>query len=296
MRGAWLLLLVLAFPAKAQTDYEVRLFRPGKANDQYRLSASGSQSRRVELRNAAGEVQRSQRDSFSVDLSGSVRVLEVDAKGNVLAAAITVDSLVRAVGLERQEILKPGTVVTERRGGARQEFRIDGRPVEPMLKDALDVVLSETSDPAAPSDDELMGTRERQRIGARWPVNRERLARFFTEDRELALTVKAEDIEGASELAALSRCAPGECLRVNVVMSLLGSPREEKPAPGRDKLRIAVKVSTLLPVDPRLDALEESTQMTMTLAAPAGPAQEGRAPGRLVTSWEQRTERKIRHD
>lgn len=295
MRGSLLSFFAVSLfagPVQAQSDHEIKLFRPSQVNDRYRLSATGSQARQIELKSAAGETQRSQRESFTVDLSGSVRVAEVDAKGNVVVAQITVDSLVRAVGLDRREILKPGTMVTERRSGMRQDFQIDGKPVPPGLKDALDVLLSETNDSAAPSDDELMGTKERQKVGGRWPVNRERLASFFTEDRDLALAIKAEDIEGGGELTALERSGELDCMRVNVAMTILGSPRGSDLPPGIGKARLSVKVSMLLPLDTKLDGLEESTELSMTLAAPA-PAQEGQQPGRIVTTWEQRSDRKM---
>lgn len=286
-------LLATASQGLAQTEHEVRLFRPSKANDQYRLGVAGHQIRQVVLRNAAGEALRSERESFSVDMSGSVRVEEVDAKGNVTRSAITVDSLVRAIGLRRDELLRPGTIVIERRTGPRQEFLIGGRAVSPELKDVLELALSETNDPGAPSDDELMGTKQRQKVGGRWPVNRERLARFFAEDRELAFTVRPEDIEGGGELVALARSGGLECMRVDIAMTILGAPRGAMP-PGTPKARVEIKLSSLLPLDTKLDQLEETTQLTMTLTAPAGPPREGRAPDQIVTVWEQRSDRKLK--
>ena len=295
MRRALLSFLFFPFvcgSANAQTDYEVKLFRPSKPGDRYRVSATGYQIRQVVLRNAAGEPLRSERDSFQVDLSGAVLVVETDPKGNVTRAQITVDSLVRAIGLRRDELLKAGTVVIEQRSGARQQFLIDGEPVVPELKDALDVALSETNDPGAPSDDELMGTKERQKVGGTWQVNRERMARFFSEDSDLAITVRPEDITGGGELVTLARSGGVQCMRVDVAMTLLGQPRGPVRE-GLEKARIEVKLSTLLPLDTKRDMLEETTQLTMTLAAPAGPPQEGKAPDQIVTVWEQRSDRKL---
>lgn len=295
MGRALLPLLFLSFvcgAASAQGDYEIRLFRPNKPGDQYHLSATGRQIRQVVLRSAAGEALRSQRDTFTVDLTGSVLVVNTDPKGNVTRAQVTIDSLVRAVGLQRDELLKPETVVIEERTGARQQFLIDGKPVGPELNDALDVALSETNDPGAPSDDELMGTPARQKVGGKWPVNRERMARFFSEDSNLSITVRPEDVTGGGQLAALSRAGGVEAMRVDVTMTILGQPRGPVRE-GLQKARIDLKLSTLLPVDPALDTLEESTQLTMTLTAPAGTPQEGKAPDQLVTVWEQRSDRKL---
>jgi len=287
---AFLAVAFLAGPAKAQSDYEIKLFRPNKLNDQYHVSATGYQVRQVVLRSPNGDALRTNRDSFSVDMTGSVRVLEVDAKGNVLRAAVRIDSLVRAIGLRRDELLKPGTVVIERRAGARQEFEIDGRAVGPELKDALDVALSETNGSVAPSDDELMGTRERKKVGDSWPVNRERLAGFFSADSDMSLTVTPADIEGRSTLAAAARVDGVDCLRIEVAMTIRGVPREAKLPEGMDKATIEVRISSLYPVDTRLDQIEESTQLTMTLAAPAAAPREGQ----IITTWEQRSDRKLK--
>ena len=285
--------LLVAAPAQAQTDYEIRLFRPNKAGDRYRISVTGHQIRQVMLRSASGETLRSERASFSVEMAGAVQVLEVDPKGNATRAAITVDTLVRVIGLQRDELLRPGTLVTEQRAGARQEFQIDGRVVGPDLKDALDVALSETNDPGAPSDDELMGTRERKKVGERWPVNRERLASFCSQDSDINLAVAPQDIEGGGTLAAVARVGDIDCLRVDVAMTILGRPRDTKLPAGMEKAKIEINISALLPVDPKLDQLEESTRLTMTLVAPASPPLESRAPDQIVTTWEQRSDRKL---
>lgn len=285
-------LLGLINPGFAQTDYEVKIFRPNKPGEQYRVSASGHQIRQVVLRNAAGEPLRSERDSFNVDLTASVLVVDTDPKGNVTRAQITIDSLVRSIGLQREELLKPGTVVVEQRAEGRQQFQIGGKPVPPELKDALDVALSETNDPSAPSDDELMGTKARQKVGGRWPINREGMAQFFSEDKDLAIIVRPEDITGGGELVTLAREGGVECMRVDIGMVILGQPKGPLP-PGTQKVRIDVKLSALLPLDTRLDTLEEMTQLTMALTAPAGPPREGRPPDQITTVWEQRSDRKL---
>lgn len=297
MRGLWLLLPVSFFFSSLsygqETDYEVKLFRPSKAGDRYKISATGHQIREVALRSGTGETLKNQREMFSVEMAGAVEVLEVDPKGNVTRASITMDKLIRIDGNQRDELVSPGTKVIERRVGARQDFQVEGRALTPELKDALDVALSETNDPGAPSDDELMGTPGRRKVGERWQVNRDRLAGFFSQDTDIDLAVTPADIEGSGAITALTKAGEVDCMRVDVGVVILGAPRHGKLPPGFEKARIEVTLSALLPLDPKLDSLGESTQLTMSLAAPAGAPREGRAPDQIITTWEQRSDRKL---
>lgn len=292
---ALLAVFFLAGPSYGQgADYEIRIFRPSKAGDRYQLAATGRHTRQLVVRRGDAPL-RSQRDGFSVELTGAVEVLEADGQGNVVRASVRVDSLVRVDGLRRDELLPAATVVIEQRGASRQRFEIGGRPAIPELKEMLDLVLSETNDPGAPRDDELVGTRERKKVGERWPVNRERIARFFSEDSEISLAVNPRDVSGEGVLAAAPRVEGIDCLRVDVAFSLTGLPRNAKvlgPDPAR--ARIDVRLSGLYPVDARLDQLEESAQLTMSMTATTAPAAEGRPAEELVTTWEQRTDRRMR--
>src|SRR5262249_43385179 len=108
----------------------------------------------------------------------------------------------------------------------------------------------------------------------------------------LAITVTPADVTGEGQLVTLAQAGGVECMRVEVTMTILGAPRGNVPQ-GMEKARIDVKLSALLPIDTKLDMLEESTQLTMTLVAPTPPPKEGGAPGQIVTMWEQRSDRKI---
>ena len=287
-----LAVLFLAGPSFAQPDYEIKLARPGKKGDRYRIEASGEQLRQVALR-SGGQTIPGSSEGFKVELAGEATVLEADAQGNVTRAQVRVSTLARVVGLRRDEMLDAGTLVTESRAGARQRFQIDGRDTTPLIKDLLEVVLSETSDPNAPSDDELMGTRERKKVGERWTVDRERLAGFLSQDKDINLDVKPSDVEGGGTLTAIERIDGLECLRVDVAFRFTGTPRVGPGAPPGAAASIGVTISSLLPVDTARDALAESAQLSMTYTIDA-MRREGRPPEQLVATWTQRNSRKLR--
>jgi hypothetical protein len=290
--GLSLLALLFAGACFAQADYEIRLARPGKKGDRYRIEASGEQLRRVALR-SGGQTIPGSSEGFKVELTGEATVLEADAKGNVTRAQVRVDTLVRVVGLQRDEMLGAGTLVTESRAGPRQRFQIDGRDVAPLVKDLLEVVLSETNDPEVPSDDELVGTRERKKVGESWQVNRESLARFVSRDRDISLDVKPGDVEGSGRLTALEKVDGTECQRVDVAFTFLGTPRVDPPPPPGASARVTVTMSNLLPVDTSLDARAESSQLTMVYTMQALPRPD-RPPEQMVATWMQRIERRLK--
>ena len=294
MRGPGFLILgfLLSAPCLAQTDYEIRLTRPGKAGDRYRIEASGKQLRQVTLRSGGKTIPGSS-ESFEVELTGEATVLEADAKGNVTRALIKVDTLVRVVGLRRDEMLDAGTIVTESPASACQRFQIGDKDVAPLIKDLLEVVLAETTDLEVPSDDELMGTRERKKVGDSWPVAREALARFLSRDKDINMDVKPGDVEGSGRFTALEKVDGLECQRIDVAFTFAGTPRLDPAAPPGAAARVTVTMSSLLPVDTRLDALAETSQLTMTYTVDA-MRREGRPPEQMVATWTQRTDRKMR--
>jgi len=248
--------------------------------------------RQVTLRSGGKTIPGSS-EGFKVELTGEATVLEADAKGNVTRALIKVDTLVRVVGLRRDEMLDAGTIVTESRAGARQRFQIGDKDVAPLIKDLLEVVLAETTDLEVPSDDELMGTRERKKVGDSWPVAREALARFLSRDKDINMDVKPGDVEGSGRFTALEKVDGLECQRIDVAFTFAGTPRLDPAAPPGAAARVTVTMSSLLPVDTRLDALAETSQLTMTYTVDA-MRREGRPPEQMVATWTQRTDRKMR--
>ena len=293
-RLAFLFFVALAFagPAAAQaTDYEIKLFRPSKTGDRYRIEATGSQRREATVR-AGSSAVREVSESVKYDLTAEAEAILVDDKGNVLAASVKVLALVRVDGLRRDELLPPATRVVERRVGSRQTFEIEGRPVVGPLRDALDAVLQETNDSRAPSDDELMGTKERKKVGERWPVNRAALARLLSGDPELDVEIPPEAVEGEGLLKGIERCGDADCARVEVAARLLAAPRggkENEDTP--EKARIEIGVATLLPLDLSLGPRLESSRLTMTFTRNVKGDD-----GKIRTAeavWEQTTERRL---
>jgi hypothetical protein len=296
MRRRILLLVAASFlPALSSAqgaDYEIRLTRPGKAGDRYRIEATGEQLRQVALR-SGGQTIPGSSEGFKVELTGDATVLEADAKGSVTRAQVRIGTLVRVLGLRRDEMLDAGTVVTESRSGARQVFQIGGREVTPVVKDLLEVVLSETSDPDVPNDDELLGTRERKKVGESWQVNRDSLARFVSRDRDISLDVKPGDVEGSGRFTALERVDDVQCQRIDISFTFLGTPRVDPPPPPGASARVTVTMSNLLPVDTKLDARAQTSQLTMTYTMDAMPRPD-RPAEQMVATWSQKIDRKLR--
>ena len=291
--AAGLAALLAASPVRAQQDtYEIKLFRPSKVGDRYRLEATGSQRREALVHSANGETRREGLETFTVELKGEVETVLVDSQGNATAASVKVISLLRVDGGRRDEILSPETRIVERRTGARQVFEIEGRAVPPQLKDVLDAVLSETNDPGAPSDDELMGTKERKKAGERWPVSREALARFVSADEDLALEVTPADIEGDGVLTGIERCGTVDCARIDIAVSIAAAPRGGKlPLSAPEKAKVEIKVSSLLPVDTRLQERAETTNFRMSVRRRFTNSDGSELTAEAIV--EQRTERRL---
>src|SRR4051794_31567081 len=134
-----LLLVPAARPARAaeaagekDKDYAVRLDRPAKAGDTYRLEAlSATRLKRV-VKVADGE-PKTEEESVGVRLEGKVEVLAVADKGRETKVACTVETCTVTEGKDRRQLIDKGSVlVAEWKPGKDGEkgkcrYSLDGR-------------------------------------------------------------------------------------------------------------------------------------------------------------------------
>jgi hypothetical protein len=200
MRSLCLALLVFTLlpdSSRGQAaDYEIRLHRPGKAGERYRVTAVGRDTK-TSTTTSEGRTPRLNRYELGVELEGTVTILEVAAAG-VRKAEIRIERAARDENGKRAELLPAGTIVTELRRGASQVFEVKGQPLPADTGEALGLVLSETS---VENDDELFGSSRRRKLGERWSVDPAGVAALFSRPsggRRMAVT--ARDVTGSVRL------------------------------------------------------------------------------------------------
>lgn len=170
-------------------EYEIRLNRPTKVGEKYRLSTSGHDLTRTVVLVGNNPVQQ-QLEDFSVELVSSITVLESNPRGEILKFALDIEKCVIKVGGVSKPLLPPGSVVIGVRESNRTVFKMNEAPVDSMAARALDMVAPFAASDV--NDDDIFGTRDRKRVGDTWDINTEVAAKSFKQ--MLNLSMNKEDV------------------------------------------------------------------------------------------------------
>jgi hypothetical protein len=157
------LILILCCAASAQT-YPVRLTRPWKAGDRYRITATGSLSQKSST--SVNDRVHAHTLNQTVDFLADATVLQIRPDGRIAKESLTVNqSLVSGDSLRRQ-LVPRGTVVTITAEQGRLIFRINGEQVSGEIEDELSLVIS--LEAGETSNDDVFGTPTRRHMGESW--------------------------------------------------------------------------------------------------------------------------------
>lgn len=194
-------------------EYEIKLFRPVKVDQVFRLSASGRDMR--QQRHIPGTPPK--KDELVFEVHGLLRVLATNKTGQATKVSLILDSCIKIEGSERNEQVAEGTevVISSGFGGHKGIQATDrNRLVSPEVERMLDVAVDLPT--TRETDDELVGTDKPQRIGDSWPVHSEVIA----DSLGIGATLKKEDVTGQTKLAGLAKVGGIECLDVRTEMKI----------------------------------------------------------------------------
>ena len=264
--------------------YEIKLHRPAKVGDKFRLDITARRGK-PETAQFFADPLEVPIPELKVQLSADVEVLGTDSVGSITNAAFQFNTfLVSRGGIDQPDSqlppvtarLRDGKVVLEKNG-------IPDNFVEPSIQEALSLAIDiiKTTD-ATP--DQLYGTTNPQKIGDSWPINTQLLARelkklgTFPENAVTGTaTVKGETRLNTSALSGGSPTDDVDCLQIGVdvnVDSFAVQIPGFTPKTGHLKLEYLV----LMPTHPSLPLLHSLTKVTLDHEAfgTADAAQEPR--------------------
>ena len=267
--------------------YEVRLHRPAKVGDKFRLEVTARRGKPAEK--TAVETKKDELDlgflsealeeltsrnvpmpELKVNLSADVEVLETDSVGSITKAAFQVNTfLVTRAGVDQPDSnlplvtarLKDGKVVFEKNG-------IADNLVEPTMQEALGLAIDiiKTGD-ATP--DQLYGTAEPKQVGDSWAINTRLAAQEFGKFGvfpEASLTGVA-GVKGKTRVntEASSGGKPAhkvDCLQIGVDVNI---ERFALEIPGFTSKEGQVKIRHIVsvPIDPSLPPLGGVTRILL---------------------------------
>jgi hypothetical protein len=257
LAGAVAIVLISSSAKAEEQAYNIRLFRPSKVGETYRVVANSRHSERVAI--FVGEVPvNGNVDDFSVELIATATVSQVSDSGNVTKSTVKIEKLMVSSGSETKALLLPGTVVIVSADRERKRFTINDVDVDRPTEKALRAVLSGAVS-TGPTDDEVFGTKEKKKIGDTWQVNRELMAKSLYEKAKM--TVSPSDIVGGVTLEGVVKGRPRDYLvisgSINIDKFAAPLPAEFKQQTGQIRLNLSGR----FPITEDRDRLSETLQM-----------------------------------
>jgi len=249
--------------------HAIRLSWPAHRGQRGRFRSESEEATVKRLQHKDGSAEN-ESTMKRVVAKGIYEVFAVSSDGRAVGVLFEVDSLSADFGARRPAFqLERAQVRIERAERLEDAIvTVDGRPADEALRDALDAVLSLTI-AKAPSDDEIFGTRNRQRIGASWPIQAE-VARQSLGDKLMRVPEGA--VSGEMRLVAVDKNARTGIECQEIVGRMEVSPFEivdGPPGAKTERARIVVLTRAVVPLGAELPHLEDemtmSTDITMSI-------------------------------
>lgn len=255
----------------AGKDYAIKLDRPLKAGDRFKVSSSGEITTAMKMTSGSNTLKE-QTETMKATLEGEYKVVAVNEKGHPTSGTFTVSKWDGSID---------GQPVTEVQSGMIIEFIVDGKNVSIRSKDEefagkvkklLEGVLPDAEEEHGATNDDIFGTKDRKKVGEKWPVN------VAAAVKDLADMVKIDekDMAGTVQLEKVVNVDGVPCLHVtgSIGISKVGGllPPEAKVTSSK----ATMSLSGDLPVDVSLTApITETASLDCSIEAdvqsPRGP-------------------------
>jgi hypothetical protein len=251
-------LAMLLAPAVFAQDYEIKLTRPKKAGEEYNLQVTGKQYKDTTTTSNGAVVQNEKADT-SIQCSGVLKIIEVDAKGQETKTAFTIDKFTKTEDGKDSEVLPKGTVITSSQAG-KAVHMVNDQPVDPSASELLNMVI-ELSKGEKADDDTVFGAKERKKKGDSWDVNGDEAMKSFEETGD---GVKPGNFAGKTTLEDVT----GDTLKITSHFTTNFQP-PLPPIFTVDSSSLEASMSGLFPIDATKCRPEESTKLAFSFAAHA---------------------------
>ena len=253
-------LLLATFPLLAEDSYELRLHRPVKAGDKFKLSAKIAVDAQTKTIFNADEVEE-EKILAGCTLKGDLTVTEATAKGLIKGMRLKLSAADCVSDGEAASFFKAGDVIMIRHGDPDEVVKVNGQDPDETQSEIIDAFLYVHGDDNA-TDDELLGVPGKVKTGQTWPINSEAMLRDWV--REGFGGLKAEDMKGSTTLSEITKLngEPAARLLGEFKIENVGLKLPSLPEAIRAKrFKLELKDETEMPLDPAGTAARVKTQM-----------------------------------
>lgn len=254
-------ILVLAFTGTTVAqDYVIKLSRPKTVGLKFQVTGRGTEREELSFI-VSGRTNRIVDNAFDLEFAAQSEVLEVDPKGHVTKAALTLDKCLKTSRQGNEELFPEGTVIVAASQDGKTLFSTkDGRPVPPAQSKVLNLVISIHR--GGSDDDDIFGTTARQKVGSTWPINSE-VARRDLEKKVPRFTLSA--VKGSARLVGATKVDGVDCLNLSAELRIQASPSNLHGMKITQN-ELTANFAWSFPVDAARQKVTEKSEMTMNMA------------------------------
>jgi hypothetical protein len=265
------------------TDYAIKLFSPAKVGDKYKVTATGTDRQEQTQTPAGGEAQKAV-EEYTVQFVGVAEIAEVDKAGSATKVTYAVEKCDRIAGDEKTQIVAAGKSIVQTHKDGENVYTVDDEALAEPVAKALNVIMPNL-DPDMPNSDELIGTKDRQKVGASWAVNAESLAKALSGK----LAVKAQDIQGTCKLVDVKLEGGRQWLHVEAEVT---ARNIQIPVPNSTTTKgvLTLKTSGLWPADAVGEGRSQTGEVRLEATVVAKDANGNEVTVDIVNSQKTRTQ------
>lgn len=192
--------------------YEITLHRPAEVGDRMSIVAEGAEERGVTAI-IDGNAQRLDHSAITIEFTADAKVLDVDEQGRATKVEYTLMRCLMTINGTADTLGPAGTrIIAFRNGdGNATRYSINGKLLGTNQMAALSLVIP--LDVTGPTDDDVFGTSDQQRVGDQWPLNREMALEAFAGSTNLP--VSGSDVSGYSTLLSARDFEKEPCLMIS---------------------------------------------------------------------------------
>lgn len=217
-RTLWIVSLILiTFWCKAASgqEYAIKLSPTFKKGDKFHYTAVVVQTGTNETTHNT-EVLSTDSRELAAEFEAIATVLEATAAGKAISTSyeIVACSLVR--GEDEVTNLPKGAIVLDARKKSSDAILINGKAASKPVEEILNLFLIYT-DAAAASDNDIIGTTKKVKIGETWDINREALIRDY---RLSNPDDRLGEVSGSSTLVGLDKFDGKDALFIKSKISM----------------------------------------------------------------------------
>lgn len=229
----------------AGETHPIRISRPDRVGQVYRLQRSGSISEKVVMTvNGQDLPQADQAFGFAFD--GTAEIMAVDAASQTAThMRLTVTSFTKTAGLLKVDILKQGQIIEALLDETGKRFMVDGEAADGETTKLLALVidLASANDDAA---DAIYGHAEPKSAGDQWPINTEAALAQLAKNE---ITAEADNVSGQTIVKTVATHDTVPCLEIDGTIRVEGARPALPPGFAVQSSLVEMKLTGAFPVD-----------------------------------------------